>query len=239
MLTAVPIASTRIVHGKHTNSMRLANCITVATVMNGLFAVATARNSPTPPVLSLLYSMEVLLGERFSLGPIPTGDERVVIPIIGGTFKGPKLSGNVATVFCFRPPFVFICLQSANKASPPDMTATNTPRYAGTILSLGADWRLTDADGKIRPDARYNIRTDDGASIFVQTIGLPAGPGGPAILRGQFETATNGTYAWLNDAAAVGVLNRNGTTSVLIDMWQVSYQGCYRGDGVNECRVDS
>jgi hypothetical protein len=42
------------------------------------------------------------------------------------------------------------------------------------------------------------------------------------MLRGQFETATNGTYAWLNDVAAVGVLTRNGTESVLIDMWEVS-----------------
>lgn len=42
------------------------------------------------------------------------------------------------------------------------------------------------------------------------------------MLRGQFETATNGTYSWLNDVAAIGVLTRNGTTSVLIDMWQAS-----------------
>jgi hypothetical protein len=88
------------------------------------------------------------------------------------------------------------------------------------VLNLGADWRLTDAHGAIRPDARYNIQADDGTNIFVQTIGLPPGKDGRTMLRGQFETATNGTHAWLNDVAAVGVLTRNGTSSVTIDMWQ-------------------
>lgn len=97
-----------------------------------------------------------------------------------------------------------------------------TDDLAGKVLNLGADWRLTDANGAIRPDARYNIQTDDGTDIFVQTIGLPPGKDGRTMLRGQFETATNGTYAWLNDVAAVGVLTRNGTKSVLIDMWEVS-----------------
>ncbi|KAL1598628.1 hypothetical protein SLS60_007768 [Paraconiothyrium brasiliense] len=143
-----------------------------------------AQMAPTPPDLTLLYSMEALLGDRFSLGPTPNGQERIVIPIVGGTFKGPRLSGNV--------------------------------------LNLGADWRLTDANGAIRPDARYNIRTDDGTDIFVQTVGLPPGPDGRTMLRGQFETATDGTYAWLNHVAAVGVLTRNGTHSVTIDMWQAT-----------------
>jgi hypothetical protein len=92
----------------------------------------------------------------------------------------------------------------------------------GRVLDLGADWRLADANGKIRPDARYNIQTDDGTYIYVQTVGLPPGKDGRTMLRGQFETATNGTYAWLNDVAAIGVLTRNGTESVLIDMWEVS-----------------
>lgn len=56
----------------------------------------------------------------------------------------------------------------------------------------------------------------------MQTIGLPPGKDGRTMLRGQFETAANGTYAWLNDVAAVGVLTRNGTSSVKIDMWEAS-----------------
>lgn len=53
---------------------------------------------PVPPQMTLLYSMDALLGERFSLGPIPTGDERIVIPIIGGTFKGPRMNGALAAL---------------------------------------------------------------------------------------------------------------------------------------------
>ncbi|KAF1834131.1 hypothetical protein BDW02DRAFT_589183 [Decorospora gaudefroyi] len=143
-----------------------------------------AQGTPTPPKMELIYSMDAKLGDRFSLGPVPNGQERIVIPIVGGTFKGPRMCGK--------------------------------------ILNLGADWRLTDANGQFRPDARYNIQTDDGTYIYVRTEGLPPGEDGRTMLRGKFETATNGTYAWLNDVAAVGVLTRNGTESVLIDMWQAT-----------------
>ncbi|XPS69763.1 hypothetical protein M3J09_002022 [Ascochyta lentis] len=142
-----------------------------------------AQSDPQPPSMTLLYHMEVQLGDRFSLGPVPNGEERIVIPIVGGTFKGPRLSGKV--------------------------------------LNLGADWRLTDKDGKIRPDARYNIQTNDGTWIYVQTEG-PTQSDGRTLLRGKFETATNGTYDWLNDVVAVGVLTRNGTEGVIIDMWQAN-----------------
>jgi hypothetical protein len=104
-----------------------------------------------------------------------------------------------------------------------DVTAaTRYLHISGKVLNLGADWRLTDAQGAFRPDARYNIQTDDGTFVYVQTEGLPpAEDGAPSMLRGKFETSTNGTAAWLNDVAAVGVIRRNGTSSVLIDMWQV------------------
>ncbi|EAT91065.1 hypothetical protein SNOG_01416 [Parastagonospora nodorum SN15] len=142
-----------------------------------------AQEAPVAPKMTLLYSMDALLGERFSLGPIPTGDERIVIPIVGGTFKGPRMNG--------------------------------------TVLNVGADWRLTDAQAVIRPDARYAIRTDDGANIVVVTEGFPW-PDGRTMLRGKFETSTNGSYAWLNDVVGVGVLKRNGTSAVRIDMWHAT-----------------
>jgi len=87
-------------------------------------------------------------------------------------------------------------------------------------LNLGADWRLTDINGKFRPDARYNIQTHDGTYIFVQTEG-PTLADGRSLLRARFETGTNGSYSWLNDVVAAGVLNRSGD-KVFIDMWQVS-----------------
>jgi hypothetical protein len=93
--------------------------------------------------------------------------------------------------------------------------------HPGTVLNLGADWRLTDAQGVIRPDARYAIRTNDGTNVVVVTEGFPL-PDGRTMLRGKFETGSNGTYAWLNDVVGVGVLKRNGTSAVRIDMWHVS-----------------
>ena len=68
-----------------------------------------AQSDPQPPTMTLLYHMEVQLGERFSLGPVPNGQERIVIPIIGGTFKGPKLSGTIALFRCLSAfSFLFI-----------------------------------------------------------------------------------------------------------------------------------
>lgn len=67
------------------------------TLLTPLIPLTMASNSnetaPVAPKMTLLYRMEALLGDRFSLGSIPTGQERIVIPIVGGTFKGPKLSG--------------------------------------------------------------------------------------------------------------------------------------------------
>lgn len=69
---------------------------TPLTALTALTPYVMAQNSsdPQPPTMTLLYHMEVQLGERFSMGPVPNGQERIVIPIVGGTFKGPKLQGK-------------------------------------------------------------------------------------------------------------------------------------------------
>jgi hypothetical protein len=108
-----------------------------------------------------------------------------------------------------------------SKTFDPMTSFSPAHNYPGTVLNLGADWRLTDAQGVIRPDARYAIRTNDGTNVVVVTEGFPL-PDGRTMLRGKFETGSNGTYAWLNDVVGVGVLKRNGTSAVRIDMWHVS-----------------
>jgi hypothetical protein len=67
-------------------------------------AQVLAEDAPIAPKMTLLYSMNALLGDRFSLGPIPTGDERIVIPIVGGTFNGPRLNGTCASLRTFPIP---------------------------------------------------------------------------------------------------------------------------------------
>lgn len=66
----------------------------LATALAAITTLTMASETPAPPQLTLIYSMEAKLGDRFSLGSIPTGEERIVIPIVGGTFKGPRVSGK-------------------------------------------------------------------------------------------------------------------------------------------------
>lgn len=163
-------------------------------------ATIKAQDAPVAPTMSLIYHMEADLGEPFNLGPVPTGQQRTVIPIVGGFFKGERLSGTRSFFTGLR-------------------GHINFP--IGKVLNLGADWLLVDTRGVSRPDTRYNIQTDDGAYIYVQTEG-PQLKDGRILLRGKFETSTNGTYAWMNDVIAVGVLNvADEGKKVLIDMWEV------------------
>lgn len=171
-------------------------------IMASLASAATAQSDVVAPTMSLLYSMACDLGERFSLGPVPFGQERYVIPIIGGTFKGPKISGKHYQLSAYLQQLL-------------------NDHDTGKILNLGADWLLVDAHGNARPDTRYNLQADDGTYIYVQTEG-PTQKDGRILLRGKFETSVNGTYSWLNDIVAVGVLSVNGSSQVLIDMWQVN-----------------
>jgi feruloyl esterase len=69
---------------------------------------------------------------------------------------------------------------------------------------------------------RYNLRTDDGHDIYIQTSG-PTQPDGRSLLRGVFEVGP-GPYAWLNYVMATGVLQRSKDFGayVTIDMWVVS-----------------
>lgn len=52
--------------------------------------------SPTPPAPEACFAWEaqVEIGERQSLGHGPLG-ERFIVPILGGTFEGPRLRGTV------------------------------------------------------------------------------------------------------------------------------------------------
>jgi hypothetical protein len=44
--------------------------------------------------MKLLYSMVADLGPQIDMGAVPTGQQRIVIPIIGGNFTGPRMSGS-------------------------------------------------------------------------------------------------------------------------------------------------
>ncbi len=87
------------------------------------------------------------------------------------------------------------------------------PRMRGEVLPGGADWQILRGDGVAELDARYTLRTADGALIHVRNHALRHGPaaamaalaaGRPVspedyYFRGStsFETGS-ATYAWIS-----------------------------------------
>jgi hypothetical protein len=110
------------------------------------------------------------------------------------------------------------------------------PRVDGVVLPGGADWQIVRADGGATLEARYTIRTDDGALIYVRNVGVRCGP--PDVLarigRGEpvdpaayyfrttprFETGAP-RYGWLNDLIAVGSAVRR-LDAVILDFYAVA-----------------
>jgi len=65
----------------------------LSNVFMAILAGASLAAAQTPPPLEFLFSANVTVGQQRVLGPGPSGT-RVVIPVTGGTFAGPKLSGR-------------------------------------------------------------------------------------------------------------------------------------------------
>ncbi|KAK3987678.1 hypothetical protein QBC44DRAFT_399862 [Cladorrhinum sp. PSN332] len=57
----------------------------------------TTNKSPKTPSLTFLYTLNITGGPVITIGETPRG-RRIVAPIAGGTFSGPKLKGTVAPV---------------------------------------------------------------------------------------------------------------------------------------------
>jgi hypothetical protein len=92
------------------------------------------------------------------------------------------------------------------------------PHIRGTVLPGGADWQVLRTDGVAELEARYTLRTDDGALIHVRNLGLRHGPADviAALAAGQkvdparyyfrgatfFETG-DARYAWLTRSIVV------------------------------------
>jgi len=132
-----------------------------------------ANQHSARPQLEFVFAATVAVGAALDFGDVGKGRRRVV-PILGGSFAGPKLAGEVLP---------------------------------------GADWQVLRDDGVAELEARYALRTDDGALILVRNLALRHGPaevmaalsaGEPVnpdsyYFRGAtfFETGA-GRYAWLS-----------------------------------------
>lgn len=57
------------------------------------WALAQNATTPSPPGLTFLYTLNCTLGTTIDIGYGPRG-HRVAIPITGGYFNGPRMSGK-------------------------------------------------------------------------------------------------------------------------------------------------
>jgi hypothetical protein len=92
------------------------------------------------------------------------------------------------------------------------------PGLKGSIMPGGEDWQLVREDGTMLLDARYWLRTDDGAIIRVHnavTISAQAAsdqkPASRYVRSSVKFEAPVGKYDWLNKAIFVGTLRADTT----------------------------
>jgi hypothetical protein len=92
------------------------------------------------------------------------------------------------------------------------------PQLRGAVIPGGADWQVLRHDGVAELEARYTLRTDDGALIYVRNLALRHGPpeviaalaagepvaAGSYYFRGAtfFETGAV-RYAWLTKTIVI------------------------------------
>ncbi|MBL8383135.1 MAG: DUF3237 domain-containing protein [Burkholderiales bacterium] len=108
-------------------------------------------------------------------------------------------------------------------------------RLAGAVLPGGADWQVIRGDGVAQLEARFTMRTEDGALLYVRNFGYRHGP--PEVIARLFggepvDPATyyfrmtplietgDARYAWLNALILVGSGMRT-RTEVIYDVWAV------------------
>ena len=143
-----------------------------------------------------LFTMTAATGKGLPMTGGPQGS-RVVVPVTGGSFKGPRLEGKVA---------------EAPGGDWVTVRADGSIRLEGKVAEApGGDWVTVRADGSIRLDVRVVLQSVDGANILVTYSGIGNQVDGVLQLRTapQFETGDE-RYAWLNNVQAVGIGTSGG-----------------------------
>jgi Protein of unknown function (DUF3237) len=145
-----------------------------------------------------LMRIDVELGPMHDIGPVPGGYRRV-IPIVGGTFTGERLSGKVL----------------------PGGADWNLVRPDGTVY-LWARYTLKAEDGTLI------MITNDGFQPGASNVMAQILAGEPidmsewyAKTRPTFEVSGE-KYAFLNSRVFVGSLTPQGATAVSIDIDEIA-----------------
>ena len=148
------------------------------------------------------------------------------------------------------PKLTFVFEIQAEVASPTDLGITQVghrriiqilggrfegPNLRGEVLAGGADWQILRPDGSAELDARYTLRTESGALIYVNNQGMRTGS--PEVLRAlnagekvdpsliyfastpRFETS-DPELAWLTRRIFTAVAERQ-PRNVVIRVFQV------------------
>lgn len=85
---------------------------------------------PKPPKLEFLYTVNITGGETYNVGNGPNG-LRLVVPILNGTFAGPRLKG-LFCFYCLSLPLPFPLSQSSLDLydSPSTSPSTSFPPFS-------------------------------------------------------------------------------------------------------------
>ena len=124
------------------------------------------------PTLEYVMQLRVTLGQTYSVGETPHG-RRVVIPITGGTFVGPRLKGTIL-----------------NGGADYQLVSTD-----GRRTELEAIYSIQTHDGTYIHVRNKGIISNGTDGEGKPTFYFKAAP--------QFEAPHDSPYAWLNDAIYV------------------------------------
>lgn len=109
------------------------------------------------------------------------------------------------------------------------------PNIKGEILNGGADWQIVRKDGVAELEAHYQIKTEDGVTIYIKNLGLRVATPEVAARIGKGEQvnsseyyfraipkfeAPTGKYNWMNNAIFVCTGERN-PDNVTIKVWKL------------------
>jgi hypothetical protein len=109
------------------------------------------------------------------------------------------------------------------------------PKIKGEILNGGADWQIVRKDGVAELEAHYQMKTDDGVTIYIKNIGMRVATPQVAARIGRGEQvspseyyfravpkfeAPAGKYDWMNNAIFVCTGERN-PDNVSIKVWKL------------------
>ena len=98
-------------------------------------------------------------------------------------------------------------------------------------MNVGADWGLLNDVGLFSPDVRVQLRTNDGANLYVTSIGHQQ-TNGLVNAHTTFETGS-GAYYWLNNVVGISLLIPHVEEGyIAVEVYQVS-RGCMIKRGFN------